>query len=294
MFPSRRVGAWPLRATLLIISLSITSVFIHVQRGQPHLMDRAIYSLVSPLHNFVSGLGRGARGVWLDYFALVNIRTEAKLLKQDLAQSRMRESQLEGILEENRRLRGLLELAEERKDLRLKAARVIGRSNSHLFRVMSLQLEGGEASGIGVGMPVLADGGLIGRIAQVDDGAAEVMLLTDPRSAVDIMLKRSNARGVLVGMGQSETYLARVQYLDRDARVADGEQVLTTGDDGRFPRGLSAGRLVLPSEQSTGPFRDAFVVPDVSLTRLEEVFIVLGRTGLNAAGTRFETSGREP
>ena len=74
--------------------------------------------------------------------------------------------------------------------------------------------------------------------------------------------------------------------------MADGELVLTTGDDERFPRGLPVGRIVLGQSPTTGPFRQAYVIPEVAYGRLEEVFVILGRTGLNASGSRFETGRR--
>ena len=63
-----------------------------------------------------------------------------------------------------------------------------------------------------------------------------------------------------------------------------GERVLTTGDDGRYPRGLALGRVATLKTQAHGLFQDAELEPLVDLSALEEVFVVLGPTGLTPDG----------
>jgi rod shape-determining protein MreC len=122
----------------------------------------------------------------------------------------------------------------------------------------------------------------------VDGRRADVLLITDPRSAVDVVLEQSRARGVAVGTGEADRYAARLQYLQRDVKAVEGERVLTTGDDGRYPRGLMVGEVRRTGIEDTGPFQRAEAVPVVDLNALDEVFVVLGPTGLSADGGRFE------
>ena len=67
--------------------------------------------------------------------------------------------------------------------------------------------------------------------------------------------------------------------------------MLTTGDDGRYPRGLVLGRVTSVKPQAHGLFQDAELEPMVDLSALEEVFIVLGPSGLTPDGKEME---REP
>ena len=89
---------------------------------------------------------------------------------------------------------------------------------------MALALE--ADSGFEVGMPVLAAGGVVGQIRAIDDGGPEVLLMTDPRSAVDVILETSETRGVAVGSGDEESYIVHLQYPDKTevARASDDDR----------------------------------------------------------------------
>ena len=82
---------------------------------------------------------------------------------------------------ENLRLAELLEFAETRKDLRLGTARVVSRSNSPLFRVMSLTIDAGRSTSCLSGNLCFHPG--CHRTGPLDfDTTAEVLLLTDPEA----------------------------------------------------------------------------------------------------------------
>ena len=138
------------------------------------------------------------------------------------------------------------------------------------------------------GQPVLAPGGLVGQIRTVSGTHAEVLLVTDPRSSVDVMLETSRVRGVAVGTGEPDRYAARLEYLERSEQTVRDERVLTTGDDGRYPRGLVVGRVTSVKSQPHGLFQNAEVEPLADLSGLDEVFIVIGPTGLTSDGLDLE------
>jgi rod shape-determining protein MreC len=246
---------------------------------------------VAPLHRAVSGAGQVVRGVWLDYVALTEVREKNLLLASELRALQAEAAQTADLRAENQRLRRLLDLGDRRKDLRLRAARVVTRTTSAYFRVMRIDLAVGDEEDIEQGMPVVAPGGVVGQVRAHDGDRAEVLLVTDPRSAIDVVLEQSRARGVAVGTGEPDKYAAKLRYLQRDVRAIEGERVLTTGDDGRYPRGLVVGKVRNLSADESGPFQRADVVPLVDLNALEEVFIVLGPSGLNADDVLAEEEG---
>ncbi len=277
---------------LLIIFLAFLSVHFDDRQGRPGPLGQFVSSAVSPFHDLWSGWGQGLRSFWYSYVALWDVREENDALKREVAELEARAARVDELETENLRLAELLEFAESRKDLRLSSAQVVSRSNSPLFRVMSLTIDAGRADQLSVGQPVLSSRGVVGQVRAISGTNAEVLLLTDPRSAVDVILEQSKARGLAIGTGDPSNYTVRLEYLERNARIVPGERVLTTGDAGVYPRGLYLGSVVLKAQEGVRPFRRAEVRPGVDPSALEQVFIVLGPSGLSQDGSRFESQRR--
>ena len=269
--------------------MSVALLFVDRDGAGPGPVGRAVGRLVAPLHVGVTRAGRSVRSLRQDYLALTDVRAQNTELAAEVQRLRAEQAEVEGLRAENERLRGLLELADKRKDLRLRAARVTARAVSPYFRVLKVTLDAGEDA-VRPGMPVVAPGGLVGQLRTVSDLECEVLLVTDPRSAIDVVLETSRARGLAVGTGEPDRYAARLEYLQRSDESAVGERVLTTGDDGRYPRGLPVGRITTLKAQAHGLFQEAELEPLVDLSALEEVFVVLGPSGLTADGTELERS----
>jgi len=285
-------GDTPRRAIATgIILVGASLAFLFFDRAGVHAgpVGRTVIAVTAPVQGGLTVAGRSVNGIYGDYLALRGVREENVLLRARVRELQEQAARTADLVTENERLRRLLELADRRKDLRLRAARVIGRSNSPFFRVMKIELDIGEPENIEEGMPVVAPGGVVGQVRTLTGHRAEVLLVTDPRSAIDVVLEKSRARGVAVGTGEPERYRARLEYLERSVEAVDGERVLTTGDDGRYPPGLVVGAVAVDgSGEESGPFRSAQVRPLVDLGALEEVFVVLGPTGLSPDGARFE------
>ncbi|MCA9537472.1 MAG: rod shape-determining protein MreC [Myxococcales bacterium] len=274
-------------SSAVLIILIFAALLFDRRDGRPGPVGSIVVALTAPLHEGLASSGRAVHGIWRDYIALWVVRDENRVLRDRVRALQDDAARTADLLAENDRLRQLLELADKRKDLRLRAARVVARSNSPFFRVLSVVIDVGDPELIEAGMPVIAPGGVVGQIRTLDGRRGEVLLVTDPRSAIDVVLERSRARGVAVGTGEPERYAARLEYLERAVSAVDGERVLTTGDDGRYPEGLVVGEVMAVGSAETGPFQSARVRPLVDLGALNEVFIVLGQTGLTPDGAQF-------
>ena len=285
--PRRTVGVG-----LIVLILAFGSLHFDDRDGRPGPIGTWVNIIVSPFNDLCSTWGRNTRNIWLGYVALWDVRADNEVLKRRVASLESQAARVDELEAENKRLSELLEFADSRKDLRLSSARVVSRSNSPLFRVMSLTLDTGSEERVEVGQSVLSARGVIGQIRSVSGSSAEVLLLTDPRSAVDVILEQSKARGLAIGTGDPRSYTIRLEYLERNARIVPGERVLTTGDAGVYPRGLYLGSVALKAQEGAQPFRRAEVRPGVDPSALEEVFVVLGPSGLSVDGSRFESGKR--
>ena len=112
--------------------------------------------------------------------------------------------------------------------------------------------------------------GIVGKIVQVADNWSQVLPINDQFSGVGAALKDSRLQGILKGTPNGATTL---QYIMSDEKVMPGEDVITSGGDRIFPKGLPVGKVA-----SVEPGKDLFlnirVVPSARLDQVEEVLVV--------------------
>jgi rod shape-determining protein MreC len=214
---------------------------------------------------------------WRDYVDLRGLRVDNDRLREENARLTEERARLISVLQENARLRQLLGFKERRPDLKLRVARVVGRDVTAYFRVFRVKLDIRNTDfSVRERMAVVSAEGVVGQIVEVYDGYADVMLISDPRSRVDVISQRTRARGMVNGLGHSKDYQARIAYLRRKDEVAEGDALVTSGKGGVYPAELMVGLVSKVDDRSFGLEQNAIVEPTVDFGHLEEVFIVTG------------------
>lgn len=115
--------------------------------------------------------------------------------------------------------------------------RMIGESATMLSQTGLVNL--GAKDGVQVNWIVLNQTGLIGRVIAVGQNHARVILLSDGDSRVPVMGELTRTRALVSG---DKTAAPRLAHLNTPPLMRDGERVVTSGDDGIFPRGLAVGQ----------------------------------------------------
>ena len=148
------------------------------------------------------------------------------------------------------------------------AAQVIGGTGSELSR--SVYIDKGERDGLKPDMAVLTKDGIVGKVLRVYRSTSLVLLIDDQTSGVGSILEKSRLQGILRGTPSGAVVLEKVMS---DETVPVGEQVLTSGGDGIFPKGLNVGTVTKVSI-GNDLFLNIHVRPAADLNRLEEVLVV--------------------
>ena len=163
----------------------------------------------------------------------------------------------------------LLQYAKSHTENRYAAAEVIGRDPSPFLRYVIINQ--GSDDGIRHGMPVITDQGLIGRISDVNPGAARVQLITDPSSAVNVHLQTAGVDAILVGSVSGDLTLDMVA---QDVKLKQGEVILTSGLGGEYPASLLIGQVVSVHQEPNDLFQTASVQPVVDFSSLKMVLVI--------------------
>ena len=254
-----------------ILFAQVMGLAVQVRRpsdeGETRLIRVWAISAVTPFENAVVHSQQWVQNVFKSYFYLRGVRRENRELKAQLEQMTIQQTRMEEDARMARRVQALLRFKEQYVDTTI-AAQIIGTSGSEQSRI--LQIDKGSNDGIKTDMAVITPTGIVGKIVQVSDNWSQVLPINDQFSGVGAALKDSRLQGILKGAPNGATTL---QYIMSDEAVKPGEEVVTSGGDRIFPKGLPVGKVA-----SVGPGKDLFlnirVTPTAQLNQIEEVLVV--------------------
>ena len=144
----------------------------------------------------------------------------------------------------------------------------------------------GRREGVREGMAAVTADGLIGRVIEVGDWSARIMLITDINSRIPAMLQEGGARGILTGGDRPALDLL---YLPPDAPARRGARVVTSGHGGVFPPQIPIG-IVATQDRNA-----ARIIPAADLGRVDYVRLVdfrLAGGDANAFERALQTADR--
>ena len=232
---------------LLLLALALTTF---KTRLAPHtsLFERLGLSVVMPLQQAIASLAQRLSGFWNGYINLVHVR------------------------QENRRLQRQGELLGFRALTFPQAvvAEVVGIDPSPWSEVVTINK--GSRDSLRKDIAVATHQGLVGRTIEMAPHYATVLLLTDRRSAVDALIQRTRARGIVVGKTRR---LCELRYVDLHADIQVGDTVVASGLGEVYPKGLLIGTVAAVHQKPQGLFHEVEVQPAVDLAQLEEVLVLV-------------------
>jgi rod shape-determining protein MreC len=155
------------------------------------------------------------------------------------------------------------------------AARVTSGPQSNFSN--AVEINRGSDHGVVEGMPVVADGGLVGRVLQVSPGSSSVALITDPDSEwrVGVRLAETGALGTARGQGRDEDLVVE-SSIEPDTEVATDSGLVTSGvDRSVFPEGIPVARVSETRGGAGGLTLELVAEPLVDFDRLHFVSVLL-------------------
>jgi rod shape-determining protein MreC len=226
---------------------------------------------VTPVERVTHAIGSGAGHAWSEYIDLRHVRQQNKELQQQLARVRIEEAAISEDAQEGRRLQAMLGFRESYVGSTV-AAEVIGASGSEQTHMLTI--DKGSRDGLRPDMAVITQNGVVGKLRDVFPATSEVLEINDQSSGAGVVLATTRIRAILRG-----TLTGRVQIgnLTADSRIQPGEQVLTSGGDQVYPRGLPVGVVEsIAPDPDHQPYMAIRIKPAVDLDRVEEVLVITG------------------
>lgn len=262
--------ATPLR--LLIFAAVCVVLMILDQNGRLIGIKGLILRPVLPVQSGLTSLAGSAQSVVNLFYDLGTLRQRNQDLQELADRLTVENVRLRDIEIEDANLRSLLNFRQSNPNFVMRGGQIVGRvvgRDPNFLKYLVIDL--GSNQGIAAGMPVMSDVGLVGRIIEVNASSSKVLLITDPNSAVNVIVQGSRVLGVLQGVDGSNPV---VNYLTQDAVISPGDIVLTSGLGESLPKGLVIGQILSVRRRDYEMFQQAEVRPTVNFGRLELVLVI--------------------
>ena len=260
---------------LLVANLVIMAVDARDADGRHKVLRVWTQTFASPLQSASSKASGATSGFFQQIWNFRGTAYENEQLKQRLSDVENELHTARAAEAENERLKALLGLSEQ-LNIKTVPARVIARDPSVWFNTITINR--GSSSGVEMNMPVVAAGGIVGRIITVSPWSAQVMLVTDEKAgagAVVGQLGQSGALGSVRGRADLGVALIEMRYVSGLEKVEVNDYVMTTGQDGIYPPGLNVGRVVEVKNGTATQAHQILIQPGAQLDHLEEVAVLL-------------------
>ncbi len=251
--------------------------------------------LLGPIQQAFTNLGRTLGGLFRDSSDLVDLRTRVEALRRQVTALEAENIRLREFQAEIKQYRDLLRFASDNPTYEVVGADVIGMADMLKCEgvnpqsptagkcanviasdpspfVRYITINAGARDGIEVGMPVVAGGlALVGRVGKVSHATAQVQLLTDPASFVNVRMVESRASGTVAGTSEGILLLQNVLQTEP---LKPGDLIVTSGLGGMLPQGLPIGAVERVISQDVETTQQAIVRPGVDFDKLEVVLVI--------------------
>ena len=254
---------------IVLIAVNIIGLSVTSRRSTSFGIERIAISAIAPFQELVTRTLRFTRDIWRQYFYLVTVAKENQVLMHQMNQAVENKNQWRETEMANTRLRNLIDFQKNISE-RVIAAEVVGKDPSTWFKTVII--DKGEADGLSKGLPVVISQGIVGQVIEVSNHYSKVMLIIDSNSAVDSLVQRTRARGVIKG---ASTDQCRLDYVLRKNDVRIGDTIVSSGLDGVYPKGLRIGHVSRVIEHDADIFHEVIISPFVDFEKLEEVLVIL-------------------
>lgn len=263
------------------LALMLVLLVADAQRMAPAAaMRTAVYSLFEPVFMVIAWPGK----LWDELSDSLRFGSQLRADNERLRQQNLMLSanvqKLSYLASDNARLRGLMQAA-QRLESKVLVAEVIGIDPDPSRHV--LLINQGARDGLYLGQPVLDARGVLGRVVQLGQHTARLMLVSDRQHSVPVRINRNGMRAILSGTGDAADL--RLQYVPVKSDIKRGDLLVTSGLGQDFPAGYPVGRVTEIRHRGGEQFLEISASPIAALDRSRYVLALFERPQAFAPAT---------
>lgn len=221
---------------LLLIFASVALIMTDMHGGKMSKRIRASATdFLAPIVQVISKPVEVVTTIVTGVSDLANLRQENMTLKEENEKLSAWRSVALRIATENRSLRDLLKY-NPRQSKEFITARVVSNVGGPFVR--TALLDSGMLQGVGLDDVAMTSKGLVGRVTDVGQNSARILLLTDMNSRIPVYIGDQQFTSVLAG---DNTATPKLLYIQNTEDIKVGDKIITSGHGGVFPASLPIG-----------------------------------------------------
>ena len=144
----------------------------------------------------------------------------------------------------------------------------------------SFMIDRGTKDGLSLWDPIVTELGLVGVISEIGEENATVTTILSPDLSIAAYCGTTRDVGILTGsVALAMDGTCKLQYLDKETLLEDGKVIMTSGENGLFPRGYVIGYVRSVQPDDSGMTAYAVIEPAEDLLHLDMVAAITGFTG---------------
>ncbi len=262
------LSVWIGLAVVLLVVLNLPGA---LSLGVKNLVRESL----APMQETLARSGRAWREGVATVRGLGGAVADQQRLAGEVARLQAELRDVRALQDENTRLRAALGFS-VRAGRDLVPGEVIARNRDGWWQ--TLRVNRGWTGGFATNRAVVSSDGLVGRVQSASENTSDILLLSDPTCRVAAQILRSGSHGIVSGRGPSweGQVVCRMEFINKDAPIVPGDEVVTSGLGGVFPAGLLIGYVERVRTDRSGLFQYAEVLSKADLGRVAYVYAVRG------------------
>lgn len=268
-----------LAVTIIVLSVSfLVLIGYSVKREKVSFVENGVGVTLNSVQKVVYSVGANIKefGSFIIHFSEIKKENEQLKARNDELETKALE--YDALKSENERLSENLKFKDERSEYDYLGCRIIGNAGGNYLD--GFTIDRGIKDGVKKGMVAVTSKGLVGQVTAVASNWAIVQSLSNENIAVSGMVNSQetsgNDSGMVRGYKDSENrLLAKLYYLPLDSKVKKGDEILTSGLGGLYPKGIRIGKVLDIEEDKGKIMKNAVIEPYVEFNKLQEVMLVV-------------------
>mgnify|MGYP005760792119 FL=1 len=259
--------------TSVIIILAALALFTSGKKANATWLESALGFVITPIQDVTTGVGN-----WVDN-TLTNRREQSEIvaeneaLREQVASLQSDINRLQKYETENARLSSLLRIAQKYPQYDSFGTTIIAKNPGSWYDVFTI--DKGTSDGVKSNMVLCSAEGLVGKVLESGATYAKGQSILDSRSSVPAMSLRTEDLGVVKGdYTLMNDGLCKMEYIDAEAEIAVGDEIVTSHLSDIYPPGLTIGKVKEIKNDTNGLTKYAIIEPAVDLKHLDTLLVI--------------------
>ena len=256
--------------TLVCIATLILSV-VSPSFSKP--IKTVMGSVVVPLQEGMNSIGEWVGNKSDALKTVRKLKKENAKLSNKVAELTEENSLLAQNKYELERLRDMYQLDKDYSSYPKIGANVISKDAGNFFNIFTINK--GSDDGIKKDMNVISGGGLVGLVFEVGKNYAKVRSIIDDESSTSVSFPSTSETAIVSGdLKLMKDNLMNITEISKDAKIAEGDMVVTSKISNKFLPGILVGYVMKTSKDPNELTQSGQITPVVDFQHIDEVLVI--------------------